>query len=460
LLCIKPNNNGDIEGRYCLRPAVACEKPTPIDEEGSEAISRLLPNHALAKVGDDTIFAWLARCRIASKQGQKVINGTVGSLLENDGSLAVNKMVANVLREQTDIDLAAYAPLLGLPRIREIAPKLSLGEEVASLKEAGIQVETICTPGGTGGLYLTIRNLLEPGDALLLRDCHWGPYRTIAEECNATITTWPILAEDGASLATDELEDTLKDLLACQPRVLTWLNDPAHNPTGLSLDSKGRESILLTLAEAARSHPEQSVSLILDGAYQAYATEPHGWGETLAKFAKSTEEWPENFLVCTAFSASKSHTMYGQRFGALVMIHPSAAVLSRLLEVMLHTGRGTWSGANRLAQSTVHAIQSDPEKKKQWALERDRMKRLLQRRRRNFNQHAERQNVPIFPNHDGYFAFLPCQDPESIAEYCASKGLYIVPLEGGVRIGLCSIPEDKIEETTRILAGAWQNIGT
>jgi aspartate/tyrosine/aromatic aminotransferase len=41
-----------------------------------------------------------------------------------------------------------------------------------------------------------------------------------------------------------------------------------------------------------------------------------------------------------------------------------------------------------------------------------------------------------------------------VAEACADQHVYLVPLSGGVRIGLCAIPESKVERVAEALAKA------
>ena len=247
----------------------------------------------------------------------------------------------------------------------------------------------------------------------------------------------------------------LSQLMRDQDYVLSWLNDPAHNPTGMSLTAGSRARVMEIFAEAARSNPNKGVTLFIDGAYAAYSKEHHGWGNTLSEFSKECI-WPGNLLVCFGFSASKSHTLYGQRCGALMLLHPNRAFIDRLIEVMLHTGRGTWSGAARLPQATLHSIHSDVDKFVGWLGERDRLQQMLTKRRQLFNDRCEKEGVPILPSHDGYFAFLPHETPEPIAQAAAARGLYVVPLKGGIRIGLCSIPTYNADRAAGILAEAWR----
>ena len=85
-----------------------------------ELEATMLPAHASSKAGRDVIFAWLAKYQEAKASGQQAINGTVGSLLEDNGDLAVNPVVSDTLRKQADLEMSAYAPLPGLPHFRNM----------------------------------------------------------------------------------------------------------------------------------------------------------------------------------------------------------------------------------------------------------------------------------------------------------------------------------------------------
>ncbi|MGB2393738.1 MAG: hypothetical protein ACPICH_06455, partial [Poseidonia sp.] len=56
--------------------------------------------------------------------------------------------------------------------------------------------------------------------------------------------------------------------------------------------------------------------------------------------------------------------------------------------------------------------------------------------------------------HDGFFAWYECEEPAAIAEACADQHVYLVPLTGGVRIGLCAVPESQVERVAQALANA------
>ena len=419
---------------------------------------QFLASHGKEKTGNDVIFAWLARYQQAALAGADAVNGTVGSLLEDDGKLAINMVVNDALRLAPATDFSAYAPLKGLPPFLDLSISLALGDYRESLESSGLFTGATATPGGSGALYLAAANFAERGDAVLLRDRHWAPYAGFLKGCSLTTATYPLLPQtpsiEHPYLDLEGFNLALEKLVKKQRSVMTWLNDPAHNPTGLSLPAESRFALLNAFMESAIRHENVGHILMLDVAYHLYAEEPHGWAQTIHEALESGLPWPENLLICFAVSLSKSHTIYGLRTGALVYLHPEQATILRLNEVMGVTGRQTWSAAPRVAQHVLSELHSTPEGGEAWAAERDRLSNLLVHRRTAFLEACEKYGVKVNPSHDGFFAWYECDRPVDIAEACARHHVYLVPLAGGIRIGLCAISSHKIERVAQALAQA------
>ena len=412
-----------------------------------------LNDFAKTKQGNDTIFSCWARYQEAIAQGHDAVNGTIGALLEDDGSLAINQTVDEFVRNSPPIEIAAYAPLKGLPEFLDLAVTLALGDARDELEEIGLCHTATASPGGSGALYLAAANYADRGSKVLLRDRHWGPYDGFLAGCGLDIATYPLLSGDsGLDLAG--LESSLRELSTSQTKIMSWLNDPAHNPTGLSLTADERMSVLKAFADAAMGNENIGYTLLIDAAYHLYAEEPHGWAETITDALHDGLEWPANLLLTFAISLSKSHTVYGLRGGALVTIHPDQSVVDRITTVMGVTGRQTWSASSRLAQYSIAKIHSNQESGAAWSDEKVRMTEILKQRRKLFISACDRLNVSINPTHDGFFAWLEHDNPQTIVDSCAEDQVYLVPLKGGVRIGLCAIPTDKIERVAESLSNA------
>ena len=421
------------------------------DVPGASLVNAL----ASTRQGNDTIFGWYARFLKAKEEGHDAINGTAGLLLEDDGSLAINDVVDQMLRQAPPLEFASYAPLKGLPDFLDLSISLALGDHREAIEALGFNFVSTATPGGSGALFLAANNLCERGDAILLRNRHWGPYAGFLKGCGLEMATWPLLPDDENDypyFADQAFEQTVEELANKQKTVMVWLNDPAHNPTGLTMTPQGRRAALDIMMASASKHPEVGHTLLLDTAYSLYADSPHGWGQTIIDTMNDGTPWPENFLITYALSLSKSHTAYGLRTGALIGIHPDEDVTERLRDIFGTTGRQTWSAAPRLLQYTSVRLHANEETAQAWSDERYRLQELLTKRRETFVKACETYNVPINPTHDGFFAWLEHDDPESITEACAQHHVYLVPLRGGIRIGLCAMPSDGIERVAKTLA--------
>jgi aromatic-amino-acid transaminase len=417
----------------------------------------LLNPHAQTKGGDDPIFHWFSRSMAAKAEGFDVVNGTLGSLLHEDGTLMVNKTVEAHIRQQPERELCGYAPLKGLPPFRELAIEMALGDQRVPLEKLGLSAISIATPGGCGALSVSATNFIDRGDNLLLRNRHWSPYQTIIHEQNCGIETWPLIPESPVNGLENYdghgFTSALTGLVERQKRILIWLNDPAHNPTGLSLCRNERSALLNDIWGFAVAHPSTGFTLLIDAAYSLYANEPFGWAESILEKMKSERKWPTNLMLCFAVSCSKSHTVYGLRTGALVCLHPDKKFLNNVSDVLLHSGRGTWSAAPRVAQRAISEIHNDAQLLEKWTVERDAFKQLLAARREALRSSAITNGLTINPTHDGYFAFLECEENHAICEMAAKDHqVYLVPLKGGIRIGVCAIPEEKMERVAVALA--------
>jgi len=423
----------------------------------NELEKMLMNSLALTKSGDDSIFAWHHACETARKEGKDVINATLGSMLDDDGILSVNKVVKEILKEQDGHDYSAYAPLKGIDEFRNIAIEQVLGPSMLNLSLEGMHICSVATPGGCGALYASANIFATPNSKVLLRDQHWMPYETILTENNLKWKNWNsygTYGKNGEGLMIDSFNFELKILSKEQERTLIWLNDPAHNPTGRTFTPKARMDLLESIVNNASENPNKGYTFLVDSAYSSYSNERYGWSETISTWIKKNkiDYWPDNLLICFAYSASKSHTIYGLRLGALVVIHPNKILMERMEEVLLHTGRGTWSAAPRLPQIALTKIHTNSSIEKKWDIERIRMKSLLDDRRETFVKMAEESNLPIYQTDEGYFAFVQCDKPQVIAEKCAEMGVFVVPLSGGIRIGICAVPESKMHKIVDVLS--------
>lgn len=78
---------------------------------------------------------------------------------------------------------------------------------------------------------------------------------------------------------------------------------------------------------------------------------------------------------------------------------------------------------------------------------------LLEKRAEIFLREAEKEGLITCPFKSGFFITIPLK--ENAAEIIAdlkSKKVFVLPVLGGMRIALCSVPCNKIEKLPKILA--------
>lgn len=88
----------------------------------------MVASHSTGKVLKDVIFGASAACNEAIQKygADKVTNGTIGAIMDDEGKLICIPTVEKVLRSLPTNELAAYAPIIGLPAYLEAVKILHL----------------------------------------------------------------------------------------------------------------------------------------------------------------------------------------------------------------------------------------------------------------------------------------------------------------------------------------------
>jgi aromatic-amino-acid transaminase len=387
---------------------------------------------------DDPIFALNREATQRREKGDAIVNATVGSLLDDDGKLAVMATAARVVREVPKDEWAAYAPIAGTPTFLKAVMDDLFSKEPA-LRASAVAV---ATPGGTGALRHAIANFLEPGQALLTTSYYWGPYKTLADEADRGVATFSMFDVKG-ELDVEALDRALRDQLATQGRVLLFLNDPCHNPTGYSMRPAEWRAVVACIKAHAQKHP---VTLLVDCAYFAYAA-----GDPRA-FLKELVPLLGRAGLLFAWSASKTFTHYGLRVGALVACLEGDKDRATTEAALSYSSRGTWSNCNRGGLAAITRLLVDPELAASCEAERETLKAMLQARVAAFNVAAPQQKL-VYPRYDGGF-FVTVFHENAFEKAIAMKdhGVFVVPQKGALRVALCSVAERDVGKLVAALA--------
>ena len=284
-----------------------------------------------------------------------------------------------------------------------------------------------------------------PGMSVLAATPHWGPYDTLAAEYGATVAGAPA-KQAGRPLDLEAWRRAASALMGRQGRLLVWLNDPCHNPTGLSLSLEDRQGLLDLLRGQAERGP---VTLLLDCAYLDYTGDPGHVRRALDDYAAFAREGA--VLVGAALSLSKSLTLYGARGGALAFPWVEDAAL----QASLTNGcRGLWSTAPRPPQSLFLRLMKDGKRQEQLHAEHRHWSEVLEARAIALDAALRARGADGAPWHGGFFATVRTEAPARVAERLWERGVFLVPVAGGLRGGLCALPARDMERLADAIASA------
>jgi aromatic-amino-acid transaminase len=399
------------------------------------ATVKLLPPRNDGRPGDDPIFALNKKAQLRKATGAMTINATVGALLEDDGTLAVLPSVIETLRSVATQKMAAYAPISGDPQfLQAVIDDLLAG---SSLRDIAVAA---ATPGGTGALRHAMSVFTEKNDAVVTANYYWGPYATIADEHERRLVTFAMFASDGA-FDTEAFAKCLHETAQTQGRVLVFLNDPCHNPTGYSMSDEEWAAVSEALVAQSKRVP---TTVLADVAYLAFARDQKS-------FLKYLEPVAESGLLCFAWSGSKGFSLYGQRVGALIACTQDSGQRDAVQRALTYACRGTWSNCNASGMDTVRRCLTEPSIAANVIAERERLRTLLDARVQAFNTHAKGTKLR-YPRYDGgFFVTVFTDDSKKAMSTLESKGVFVVPGSGSLRVALCSVAERDINALVQAL---------
>ncbi|NNF39610.1 MAG: aminotransferase class I/II-fold pyridoxal phosphate-dependent enzyme [Gemmatimonadetes bacterium] len=389
------------------------------------------------RAGNDPIFVLNAEAARRRAAGESIVNATIGALMTDDGRLAVMPSVLDAFARAHSAGSAGYAPISGVPAFRQaVLSSLFSDGPLANRSTA------VATPGGTGAIYQAVVNFLEPGQALLTSSYFWGPYRALTAHAGRGIDTFRMFGPDGAFDAT-ALESAMDRQAETQGRVLLVLNTPCHNPTGYSLAPNEWQAIGDIVGRVGSRVP---VTVLIDAAYMRYG------GASATTWIEAVPDLLRAATVLVAWTASKSYTQYGSRVGALVALHRDPDELAQIDNALGYTCRATWSNCNHLGQLAVTELLTEPELVARSDEERDGLVRLLQERIDVFNEHSASAGLRT-PRYDsGFFVAVFTEDSAATARTMRDEGVYVVPIDGAVRVALCCTPAEVVPRMIEVLA--------
>ena len=379
-----------------------------------------------------------AKERKAELGKDKVIDSTIGVLLDDEGQIVVLDSVMKAIRMLGPEDYAPYAPIIGLPEYLEAVKNIVFIDGVPE----GCHIRACYTPGGTGAIRHAVSAYTKPGDKILTSDWHWSPYNIIAQEIGREVTTYQLFDEN-KHVNYNSFAAELDKILKVQDETVVIINTPAHNPTGYTFTNADWDNVLSVI----KKYKNKKIAVLVDIAYLDFSGDAHEYRRFLNKLVGL----PENILPLIAFSASKGYTMYGMRCGAIMCMAPTKEIADEFRDVVSVQSRGSWSNGNRAAMKVIANILENPELYEEVKKEREGWLVKLRMRGTAFVEKAKEVGLDIIPYDSGFFITIPCDNPDEICAKLQEKNLFTVPLSKGIRVSVASNTIDECKRMPEII---------
>ena len=204
----------------------------------------------------------------------------------------------------------------GATRYTANAGLLTLREEIADFYERKYNIsynpkdEVLVTVGGSEGIDMAIRTLIDPGDDVLLVEPSFVCYRPIAQTCGANVISIATKEENGFKLTAEEIEK------AVTPKTKLLIFPYPNNPTGAVMRKEDLEKI----CEVIKKH---NIFVISDEIYSELT-----YGEESHCSIASVNGMKERTIVINGFS--KTYSMTGWRLGYALGPAPVIAQMTKL----------------------------------------------------------------------------------------------------------------------------------
>lgn len=407
----------------------------------------IIADHAKWPRLEDAIFKVSGECKKAIEKfgKEKVINSTLGTLIDDDGNIIAFDSVYDTLKNMDKKDIASYGAIEGDKDFLDLVIEKCFGK----YKPNGF-IKSVATAGGGGAVRHTIWTLSGVGDYVICPNWYWPAYATMCEEYDREFLTYEFLNEN-FEFNLEEFTKALDFSLEKKDRALCVFNSPANNPTGFSIEDSMWDKILKIINE--RAVDGKYITILLDVAYIEFA----GDGRQ-KKFFQKFGDLPENIITTVAYSMSKSYTAYGLRSGACIIISSSEKIANQAFDSMKHSNRAIWSNITHAGMNILVDLEKDEKKKKSYEEELEFYRIMLEKRAEAFVENAKEVGLITLPYFGGFFISIPCKNSKEVSEKLKEKNMYIVANKEGLRFAVCAVSEEKCKISPKLIKDAMDEI--
>lgn len=399
---------------------------------------KFIKNNQSSKKIEDNVFEIVRKCKLDENKNK--INATIGMLYNDQSQLVTLKTVYDEFNKIKDSDKARYAQgILGNQAFLDEIKKWYI-------KDIKIPNLIVATPSGTAAVSSCLSNYAQRGDAVIIPSVTWDPYYVILNEHELKPLNYEMFKND--KLNIEGIKQCVDSIKNKQKNIVLIINDPCHNPTGYSMELNEWKELI----NYCNSLVSNNIIILNDVAYIDYA-----FNEKAKEYIKLFNEIKDHVVVCIAVSFSKSMTAYGMRLGALINIFKNAEDYDEIHNAFLRTARGIWSNANNGAMECFYKVLTNPHA---YLNEKQNYINLIKQRAKIFCDTAKKNNLPIYPYKEGFFVTIKIHQDilDNFHALLMQNHLYTIKINGGIRVGICSIPTNQIERLVIEIANIYNKI--
>ena len=395
-------------------------------------MNNLLSKNHFNITNGDKILAINNMAVKAKEKGNKVINATVGMLLDEEGRLASFESVDRIIESCSDAKTRRYGSVDGGEDFK--ASVFSWVFEDVDFKDN--YCEIIGSMGATGALYLSMRNYCDLNQEVLVPSIRWTNYDSIISQVGGRVKEYNLFNSDDC-LDIESIKGCVDYSLKTYNRAYLLINDPCHNPTGYSMKKEEWHKLLKYLKDKSNDGP---IVLLVDIAYINYSLS--SYKEILQMIVDSLTD---NFMVHITFSASKTLSIYGFIGGALIGLSKSKEAIDDFRCSIEDSARTVWSMPSSASCRVIKESFDTKEKREELRSKLYVYRDLIKERASIFLSEAELVGLAVYPFSSGFFILIPCSNCQEVCNYLIDRYIYVVPMCGGIRISISSLTKNEIK---------------
>ncbi len=375
----------------------------------------------------DAVFAASSLAQKAKAEGRNIINATLGSLYNEEGKLYTLSSVYDSFNHIDNTSKAKYASdIAGNPAYRKAAFSW-----INRLNNIDLAHETVAAAGGTGALILPLANTLNQGESVLIPDVAWSSYRSMIRQLNLKAETYSLM--DGDDVSIDDLLEKAEGIMERQHRLTVIINDPCHNPTGITLGKDRWHRLIEAFNKLSEKGP---VIIVNDIAYFDYSFNC----DTVTDYMFCFNQITENVVINIAFSCSKTMTAYGMRTGANIILAKDKETVEKFTNQYKRTARSFWSNVNNAMMDCFADVINNH--REEYLSEKAEAIECLRKRSELFLSQAKEVQLPVYPYQEGFFITLRITDNQLLDRYyqkIIENDIFPVKITGGIRLAICGL---------------------